>query len=867
MLPLRLRLRNFMCYRDDVPVLDLEGVELACLAGENGSGKSALLSAMTWALWGKARERVSDDELIAQGATEMEVDFEFALGPHRYRVIRKRTKKGRGSTLLNFEVFNDGAWKPITGHTVPETEKKIIETLRLDYDTFVNSAFLLQGRADSFTMKSPTERKELLGEILSLGVYDQYLEAARKRSRDAEAERNRLAGSLAQLDAQIAGRPLVEADLATRTRQHADAVAALAEHEAQNDRLTTVLRGLEAQQQELTALRTRIGRDQADLDQARRDVDTRRGRIAGYEATLAERAAITSGYQNLRVAREREAALHAAATEVRGLETEARGLERTIDSERNKLVNVASGHERMIPELARRAGELPHLTQDLADARRVLAELDEIEQQLNKAKETLSVARETAATVQGENVKLKEEMEALRAKITQLEQAFADADWHHPGAKGHGTPCPLCSQLMNEDVYQRVRDSYEQEGQTRKRRYMANKRRHEELQQEVTRLEKQVTQLDTRLRPRAMAQKRETTLDREVTAAQDAARALADEQAQLAVVSARLANGDYAVDERTRLQAIERRLAEIAFDQAAYDRVREELQTLAVFEARHNDLLNAEQQLGPERAELLAREEALAGREAALTTEQLRAGELTAALGDLERLRKEAQAHRQALDIMRRAVLDAADLRTRAQLQLDGITAAESERALQAYAQQKAIADKGVYDELIRAFGKGGIQAMIIESVIPELQDEANLLLNRMTDGRMHLQFETQRQAKTSDSIIETLDIRITDESGTARKYELFSGGEAFRINFAVRIALSKLLARRAGAQLQTLVIDEGFGTQDGQGRERLVAAIRSIQEDFACILVITHIQELKDEFPTRIEVARTSSGSRAAIS
>jgi len=821
---------------------------------------------MTWALWGKARERVSDDELITQGATEMEVDFEFALGPHRYRVLRKRTKKARGSTLLNFEVFNDGVWKAITGHTVPETEKKIVETLRLDYDTFINSAFLMQGRADSFTMKSPTERKELLGEILSLGVYDQYLEAARKRSRDAEAERNRLAGSLAQLDAQIVQRPLVEAELAARTQQHAEAVATLADHEARYESAGAVLHSLEIQQQELETLRTRITRDQADLERTRRDVDARRGRIAAYEATLAEREPITAGYARWQTTKEREAALTAAATEVRRLETEARGLERVVNDERNKLVNIAGGHQRMIPELERRAADLPRLEHDLIDAQRVLAGLDEIEQQRQKIQQALSAAQQSAATVQGENVKLKEEMEALRAKITQLEQAFADADWHQPHATGGGTPCPLCSQLMNEDVYQRVRDSYEQEGQTRKRRYMANKRRHEELQQEVARLEKQVTQLDTQLRPRAMAQKREITLDREVAAAREAAQRLVDEQAQLAVIEARIAGGDYAVDERARLQAAERRLAEIAFDQAAYDQVRQELQTLAAFEARHNGLLEAEARLGPEREELLAREEALTGREATLATEQHRAAELETALRDLARLRQEVAEHRQSVETLRRAVADAATLQMRAQMHLDGITAAESERALQADAQQKAIADKGVYDELIRAFGKGGIQAMIIESVIPELQDEANHLLSRMTDGRMHLQFETQRQAKTSDNIIETLDIRITDESGAARKYELFSGGEAFRINFAVRIALSKLLARRAGAQLQTLVIDEGFGTQDGQGRERLIAAIRSIQEDFACILVITHIQELKDEFPTRIEVARTGAGSRAAI-
>ena len=109
---------------------------------------------------------------------------------------------------------------------------------------------------------------------------------------------------------------------------------------------------------------------------------------------------------------------------------------------------------------------------------------------------------------------------------------------------------------------------------------------------------------------------------------------------------------------------------------------------------------------------------------------------------------------------------------------------------------------------------------MIIEASIPEIEYEANRLLARMTEGRMHVRFETQR---------ETLKGDIADELGT-RPYELFSGGEAFRVNFAIRIALSKLLARRAGAQLQMLVIDEGFGTQDAEGRERLVEVVKTAQ-------------------------------------
>ena len=68
-----------MCYREE-QTLDFSGIHLACLTGDNGHGKSALLDAMTWALWGRAWGR-RDDELIALGESEMWVEFEFGLGP------------------------------------------------------------------------------------------------------------------------------------------------------------------------------------------------------------------------------------------------------------------------------------------------------------------------------------------------------------------------------------------------------------------------------------------------------------------------------------------------------------------------------------------------------------------------------------------------------------------------------------------------------------------------------------------------------------------------------------------------------------------------------------------------------------------
>ncbi|MQF98847.1 MAG: SMC family ATPase [SAR202 cluster bacterium] len=178
---------------------------------------------------------------------------------------------------------------------------------------------------------------------------------------------------------------------------------------------------------------------------------------------------------------------------------------------------------------------------------------------------------------------------------------------------------------------------------------------------------------------------------------------------------------------------------------------------------------------------------------------------------------------------------------------------------------QETSNEKGLYEQLSVAFGKGGIQALIIEQAIPELENEADEILGRITDYRMSLKLETQRESRSGGDPRETLDIKISDELGT-RSYETYSGGEAFRINFALRISLSKLLAHRSGAPLPTLFIDEGFGTQDADGLDKLIDAIKAIQDDFQKIIVITHIDNLKEAFESRIEVVKTSDGSTFSV-
>ncbi|NIV30008.1 MAG: hypothetical protein GWN58_11050 [Anaerolineae bacterium] len=265
-----------------------------------------------------------------------------------------------------------------------------------------------------------------------------------------------------------------------------------------------------------------------------------------------------------------------------------------------------------------------------------------------------------------------------------------------------------------------------------------------------------------------------------------------------------------------------------------------------------------------EQAALQRLEEAQQRAREQMEAEQARQEEAEGKIKELRERLKDAPAVEAELQRVRGEEAAARQRLGAAQQRLEACKALGRQRTDKIKRRDELSAKHSIYTELRTAFGVRGLPAMIIEAAVPEIEAEANRLLARMTGGRMHLRFDTQRETQAGE-VRETLEIKIADELGT-REYSLYSGGEAFRVNFAIRIALSKLLARRAGAQLQTLVIDEGFGTQDAQGRARLVEAINAVQDDFARVLVITHIDELKDGFPTRIEVTKTAEGSAVEV-
>jgi exonuclease SbcC len=165
---------------------------------------------------------------------------------------------------------------------------------------------------------------------------------------------------------------------------------------------------------------------------------------------------------------------------------------------------------------------------------------------------------------------------------------------------------------------------------------------------------------------------------------------------------------------------------------------------------------------------------------------------------------------------------------------------------------------------LAQAFGKSGIPALLIEQAVPDLEAVANDVLSMLSDGRMSLALRSQRETKAK-TIQETLDIVIADEHGE-RAYENFSGGETMRVDLALRIGLSMLLASRAGARCEMLVLDETCAPLDAQGRALFVDCLGRISDRFATVLVVTHVDELKELFPYRFEVSKNGQGSMVQL-
>ena len=857
MIPIRLELKNFMSYGEDIPALDFSGMHTLCLSGENGHGKSALLDAMTWALWGESRAgKNKHEELVRIGADEMSVFFTFEMDGQRYRVIRKYSKKASGR-IWEFQQETPDAglgagWRSLTGNNSGETEKAIQKLLRMSYDTFLNSAYLRQGQADQFVRQTPAKRKEILADILDLSRYDQLESKARERFKSAQAEATDLERDISGIDAELKAEPdlreLLAALLARQEALIARRDELSAEFYAVRDRKTQ----LDGQKQFADSLKAQVAGLDKEIRDLREFLLEEQTKAAEANALLARQDDICRDYEKLAAVRMRLGELE------KGVEQFYRGQQLLAAADKE----LTAAENEVQRRLERAVAEYEQAASRVKDFEFFRSERDRLTPHV--------VAADHAEAQKGpKQVDLKaltEQLMALREQhgvaATQVE------DWAvkiKTLAEQRGL-CDVCSSPLPEPKVAAIRSKYEaalQQAQAAQKQVKTEANAIKALkaacEAEINALDEQVKAVkDDRTR---LAQAEQYVLDAEATR-----RTLPNLEAVRAEAEAVVAGAAYAPEARAKIARYEAALAKLAGVEAEHAGAKAEQAALEPSERLHIALEHAQAALKTAQVSISRTQAGLQTRQESRDAAQAQLNGLADVAGEMARLDARAQQIRE-LEKARSAEEQATHQEVgRRQETLTRLEDLKAVRADKAKRLADARYDQEVHEQLTRAFGKKGVQALIIENAIPELQEETNRLLDRLTDGDMSLYFDTLREAKSKkDTPIETLDIKVSDNLGT-RPLEMYSGGEGFRAAFALRIALSKLLARRAGARLQTLIIDEGFGSQDAKGREKLVECLGAIKDDFERIIVITHIDELKDAFATRVEVIKTPSGSQITV-
>jgi exonuclease SbcC len=840
LIPIKLHLSGFLSYLDPVDV-DFESFDLACISGQNGAGKSSLLDAITWVLFGEARRR--DDSIINNNAEAAEVVFTFDYENSRYKV--QRSKPRGKTTLLEFSQQDvQGNWHPLTEATLRATDERIVKTLRLDYETFINASFFLQGKADQFAQQRPSDRKRILSNTLGLEVWETYKEEALRRRHLAEADLAIREDRLRGIDEELAEEPERKVRLSEAEKEYA----------GQKSLADTQKAALDKQRQE----HERFERDRQQFIKQQTEFTRQQQEIARQNQTLLERQQERGQLQTQLTGgdgiKQALAQWKLDQAELEKLDDLANHFQ-TFDAQRQvplqEIAAAKAGLEARIQQLSKFESEVKDLQLSQIEKKTALGQLQKIVSQLNEqvsARATLETDLRTLAderaSARAENQTLMVEMKNLKERIDRLSEV-------------EGADCPLCGQPLSESDRVRLLQELQEEGKEKGAAFRKNQQAIKDCETRYQELEKRIQSLQA-LEPEAKTQQRRLdTLQYELNA--DEARA-ADWQlsgaVELQALLQTLEKGEYAPEARQKMAALEDQMKALGYDASAHAAVREAEKKGRASQEAWLDLEKARARLEPLEREIAGLHQNIDQQEE-----------------HLKELGSELSAAQRALEKDQQNLPDLTGLETEyyvlAEKVNDVLVLADLKKQHSQLKDEKETLTTQIAQLKIleRAFGKDGIPALLIEQALPEIESDANEILDRLSDGNMSVKFETQREFKDKkrDDRKETLDILIRDAMGE-RDYELFSGGEAFRVNFAIRLALSRVLARRAGARLQTLVIDEGFGSQDAEGRQRLIEAINSVRSDFAKILVITHMEELKDAFSARIEVTKTERGSRVQV-
>ncbi|WIE81525.1 SMC family ATPase [Curtobacterium sp. MCSS17_016] len=808
---LSIEVEGLWSYRDRQRI-DIANIPLLVGAGENGAGKSAIIvHAIIAAFYAKFPSPGVQADYITDGTTEAHVSVEFEHGGATYRIGRTFTRAragGQGSLSVKDD-SNTSGWRPLVSKAHADVTKALSELIGMDYDAATMTWISEQGATGKFPEAQPRDRFKLLSALFDLDVYDEKKKQAEAKGAELAKRHEALNGRIAELEHTLE-------QSAENTPEHAeqsdvDIEDALTTEQTRLDQVNTEVADLNSGDPER---RVREAQAAYDVVNARRVqlLDEWNREVARFDRTRTDA-----------VQRHQQATAQVDArltAQLLAVDERTSASRRTAESQKQAATQA-------LTLIADAESRLADVTASAADARQQAAQhrqnADAFGRQVSDHAGTRAAFKTEWDALKQREQDATKRLETLRTSVAGEHATCFTCNQHLSPADAQAlitlTEQDLASIAERKVV---VKDGGSEAGQAMNAA-AANQQQETALAEQAERTAEQASQEQARMET-VIAAKAERTaakrdaemvlLDLDTEADQEKAKAHDARDAEVASLD----------------KAHQRELADI--DHQAVN-AKEQVEKYTVIPTDEQDLANA-----------------LATARTAVAAE---VAQVAAARQQLETRRNEIRERINVLVAERSRRNEAINQRRELKVRIDLLT--KDRDALER--------EQETYKTLVKAFSQTGIPAMVLAGMMEQLNDSINMSLNRLSRGQMQV-----RLAASKDGAKNVSDNKVTvyveTPSGT-RTYEALSGGQKFRVALAIRTGLAEAIARGTGAPVETFILDEGWGSLDMKGIIDATEAVFRLSET-TNVLTVTHIPEVRDAFPNRVEVEMVGGSSVARV-
>ncbi len=803
--------------------------------GNNGAGKSSLFEAITWCLYGIAqsmegKEGINQKDLIRDGQEEMGVEVEFSLAGHTYKVARYlHAKKGIKSRL-----WIEGKLQTVKAK---EVISRVEQDLGLNVKGFISSSFIRQKELDLITSAIASERKRLINRLFNLRVYEQFEEETKTRKKEKETDLKIVLSQIEEKEKLLKIIPEMEKELEEMEKMVRVLTSDYENVKNESESIKKEYLILEKEYNHYVAMQSQLKLIENDMENLEKALEEKKNEWKKIEEAESKKEALASEYGNLLNLKGKLSELEKLKSDYDAKTTQMQALQTEISLTQKNIEERIAEYQKETKELQIEEEELGESKNMLLTIREKITEYESIPQQVEEEKQKLDKIREKEGEILTEKAQYTTRMGDLQKELEEIHSI------------GIGAPCPTCKRPLEKEHLE-----------TLVARYGIEINSHQKLKEKCESKEKHLTEMRTELENVIEELKKKenvlNNLRKEEQQYVQAEMRIEDLRKRIKDFETKIVEGENNLikleEKKKEVLILKEEIKILKFDPSEYERVKKEVEEKTPIE---HEIIKLEERILKKKEVL----KSISGTEEKLNIQKNEKEKLEAEIQKKSEISSQFEDIKGKRDTITQKELEISkkyiEIRTKYEerkKELERLYQSKEELIDIKKKQKETEAMITTYSVLQDAFKQ--IPVQIQSRLRPRIRKETSELLNEVTEGKYPF-------------IDLGKDYSLTVYyDGTYYPISRFSGGEKDLINLCLRVGISRVLvslsSQKSFARVQSLFLDECFGSFDVERRKNLLAALNELRKYFAQIVLITHIEEIKEALPEAFLVEEMEDGS-----